>query len=55
MARQLELTAEFRKERTFFLNNAGGDDESRVIIGEAIRDNGDEITIKGEAQDRWVD
>ena len=54
MARQLELTAEFRKERTFFLNNAGGDDESRVIIGEAIRDNGDEITIKGEAQDRHL-
>lgn len=54
MARQLELTAEFRKERAFFLNNAGGEDESRVIIGEAIRDNGDEITIKGEAQERHL-
>ncbi len=54
MSRQIEITAEFVKERTFFENG----DDSRVIIGEAIRETDTAfehltdpptIVIKGEA------
>lgn len=64
MARQIEIVAEFRKERQFFQN-----DDSRVIIGEAIHEcdaiseenefgeqwqSAPTITIKGEAEDRQL-